>query len=154
MAQSAYEAITTFITVRHMREGDTFPFASMQIRYPKHDELRDALAKMAGEGLIEPLPDLQYKITKAGFTTFIGSAPSEEDAIKAVMDEIGARGLKPGKSFLWEPLQKGLHEKHLGPTELQPALEKLLANGWLAAGMAPGFYKLTEAGSKALAKEF
>jgi hypothetical protein len=147
MAQTAFEAIKTFISVRHMREGQTFSFASMQIRYPHHDELRDALAQMTSDGLVEALPELQYKITQAGFTEFCGGVtPSEEDAIKAILDEIAARGLKPGKNFLWEPLEKGLHEKHLGPTELQPALEKLVGKGWLAAGMAPGFYKLTEAG--------
>ncbi len=150
MAQSAFEAITTFITVRHMREGETFSFASMQIRHPDHDGLRTTLAKMAGDALIEDLGNGSYKLTKAGFAQFVGAAPSEEDAMKALLAEIASRGLKVGKSFLWQPLQDSLREKHLGPAELKPALEKMLGSGWLADGPAPGFYRLTEAGAKAL----
>ncbi len=151
MASTAAEAITTFITVRHMREGETFSFASMQIRHPDHDGLRTTLAKMTGDGLIEDLSDGSYRLTKAGFAKLVGAPPSAEDALKALLAEIAARGMKPGKSFLWAPVQDSLRSKHLGPDELKPALDKMLGNGWLTDGPAPGFYKLTDAGAKALA---
>jgi hypothetical protein len=151
MATTALEAIGHFIAARHMREGETFAFASLQIRYPNVGELRAALAKMGEDGMIENLPDGPYRLTKAGYMQFFGEPPSEDDAIKAIMAEIAMRGIKTGKSFLWMPLQEQLRSKHFGADDLKPALEKICDKHWLEAGSIPGFYRLTEAGFAALA---
>jgi hypothetical protein len=150
MASSALEAIVHFITARKLREGETFSFASLQIRHPNHDELAAALDEMGKEGLIENMSDGTFKLTKTGSMKFFGESPSEEDAIKAIMSEIATRGIKAGKSFLWTPMQKQLELNRFREGDLKPALEKIFNNRWLENAPAPGFFKLTQAGFEAL----
>ncbi|WP_020174014.1 hypothetical protein [Methyloferula stellata] len=146
MAATAVEAINHFINARGFREGETFSFASLQIRYPHQDELVAALKQMGDEGVIEDATAGSYKMTKAGYVKFFGAPPSEDDTIKAIMNEIGARGIKVGKSFLWAPLQESLQLKRFRDGDLKPALDKIVGSGWMANAPMPGFYKLTEAG--------
>jgi hypothetical protein len=150
MAATALDAINHFIHARGFREGEGFSFASMQIRYPHHDELHAALANMIGEGVIDDAGDGSYKMTKAGYVKYFGEPPSQDDTIKAIMSEIAARGTKVGKSFIWTPLQESLQLKRFRDGDLKPALETIFANRWLEKAPMPGFFKLTEAGSKAL----
>jgi hypothetical protein len=150
MAATALEAINHFINARGFREGETFSFASLQIRHPHQDELLAALKKMGEEGLIEEVPTGTYKMTKAGYVKFFGEPPSEDDTIKAIMGEIATRGIKVGKSFLWTPLQDSLQLKRFRADDLKPALDKIFNNHWLENAPLPGFYKLTEAGFAAL----
>jgi hypothetical protein len=150
MAQSAIEAISHFINARGFREGETFSFASLQIRHPHQDELLAALKQMGDEGVIEDASAGSYKMTKAGYVKFFGAPPSEDDTIKAIMGEIATRGIKVGKSFLWTPLQETLQLKRFRDGDLKPALDKIFNNRWLEKAPMPGFYKLTEAGLAAL----
>jgi hypothetical protein len=82
--------------------------------------------------------------------TAIGRPPSEDDTLKAIMSEIATRGIKVGKSFLWAPLQESLQLKRFRDGDLKPALDTIFANRWLDKAPMPGFFKLTEAGAKAL----
>jgi hypothetical protein len=150
MAATAVEAINHFINARGFREGESFSFASLQIRYPHQDELVAALKQMGEEGVIEDAAAGSYKMTKAGYVKFFGAPPSEDDTIKAIMNEIAARDIKVGKSFLWAPLQESLQLKRFREGDLKPALDKILGSGWIANAPMPGFYKLTEAGLAAL----
>jgi hypothetical protein len=150
MASTAAEAINHFINARGFREGETFSFASLQIRYPHQDELLAVLTKMGDEGLIENVPAGPYKMTKAGYVKFFGEPPSEDDTIKAIMSEIATRGIKVGKSFIWAPVQESLVLKRFRDGDLKPALEKICNNRWLENAPMPGFFKLTEAGFAAL----
>jgi len=152
MASTAREAITHFINARGFREGETFSFASMQIRYPHHDELKDALVRMGEDGLIEEGPAGTYKMTKTGYLKFFGEPPSEDDTIKAIMAEIATRGTKAGKSFLWSPLQETLRLKRFREADITPALDRILSHRWLEKAPMPGFFKLTEAGLAELGK--
>jgi len=150
MVSTALEAITNFINARGFREGETFSFASLQIRYPHQDELLAALKAMGEEGVIEEAPAATYKMTKAGYAKFFGAPPTEDDTVKAIMNEIAARGIKVGKSFLWTPLQETLQLKRFRADDLKPALDTIFSNRWLENAPLPGFFKLTEAGSAAL----
>ncbi len=150
MVLTAAEAINNFITSRNIREGETFSFASLQIRYPHQDELLAILAEMGKEGLIEDMSGGSYKLTNGGYIKFFGTPPSEDDTIKAIMSEIATRGIKAGKAFIWMPIQERLELKRFRPGEIKPALEKIFNNHWLEKAPAAGFYKLTEAGSNAL----
>ena len=150
MASNALEAITNFITTRSLREGETFSFASLQIRYPNQNELLAALDEMGEEGLIENMSTGSFKLTKAGYIKFFGDPPSEDDTIKAIMSEIATRGVKAGRAFLWMPMQERLELKRFRTGDLKPALEKIFNNHWLENAPTPGFFKLTEAGFKAL----
>ena len=94
------EAINHFIKARGFREGETFLFASLQIRYPHPDELRAVLKQMGEDGVIENASEGSYKMTMAGYVKFFGAPPSEDDTIKAIMTEIGTRGIKIGKSLI------------------------------------------------------
>ncbi len=128
MAATALEAISNFINARGFREGETFAFASLHIRYPHQDELLAALKNMGEEALIEEVPTGTYKMTKAGYAKFFGAPPSEDDTIKAIMTEIATRGIKVGKSFLWAPLQESLQLKRFRDGDLKPALDKIVGN--------------------------
>jgi hypothetical protein len=150
MAATAAEAINHFIEARGFREGETFLFASLQIRYPHQDELRAVLKQMGEDGVIENASEGAYKMTMAGYVKYFGAPPSEDDAVKAIMTEIGARGVKIGKSFIWAPLQESLVLKRFRDGDLKPALEKILTNRWLENASMPGFYRLTEDGFTAL----
>jgi hypothetical protein len=150
MAATAIEAISHFIIARHFREGETFSFASLQIRHPHQDELLAALKQMSEDGTIEEASPGTYKMTKAGHLTFFGEPPSEADTIKAIMSEIAARGVKAEKRFLWMPLQETLILKGFRTGDLTPALDTIVSNRWFETAPLPGFFKLTEAGFKAL----
>ncbi|WP_026605493.1 hypothetical protein [Methylocapsa acidiphila] len=150
MAATAVEAINHFIKARGFREGETFLFASLQIRYPHPDELRAVLKQMGEEGVIVNTSEGSYKMTMAGYVKFFGAPPSEDDTIQAIMTEIGTRGIKIGKSFIWAPVQESLVLKRFRDGDLKPALEKILTNRWLENASMPGFYRLTDAGFTAL----
>lgn len=150
MVSNALEAITNFITSRNIREGETFSFASLQIRYPIQNELLAVLDEMGKEGLIEDMSAGSYKLTKAGYIKFFGAPPSEDDTIKAIMNEIASRGVKAGKAFLWMPMQERLELNRFRTGDLKPALEKIFNNHWLENTPMTGFFKLTEAGFNAL----
>ena len=150
MAATAGEAIDHFIIARGFREGESFSFASLQIRYPHQDELHAALKQMREEGVIEDAAEGAYKMTMAGYVKFFGAPPSEDDTIKAIMSEIATRGIKVGKSFIWAPVQESLILKRFRDGDLKPALEKIFTNRWLENAAMPGFYRLTDAGSAAL----
>jgi len=150
-ATNALETITTFITVRGYREGESFPFASLQIRYPHHDELQAAFNELQKDGVLEDAGEGTYRLTQAGYTKLFGTAPSEDDAVRAIMKEIAARGFKVGKSFLWAPIEDQLKLKRFRAAELKPALDRILDSKWLANAPMPGFFKLTDAGQAALA---
>ncbi|WP_034996896.1 hypothetical protein [Beijerinckia mobilis] len=150
MATTAVEAIDHFINARGFREGETFSFASLQIRHPHHDELRAVLKQMGEDGVIEDASEGVYKMTMAGYAKYFGAPPSEDDTINAIMTEIGTRGIKAGKSFIWAPVQESLTLKRFREGDLKPALEKIFANRWLEKASMPGFYRLTDAGFTAL----
>jgi hypothetical protein len=150
MVSNALEAITNFITSRNLREGETFSFASLQIRYPDQNELLAVLAKMGEEGLIEDMSAGCFKLTGTGYVKYFGAPPSEDDTIKAIMSEISARGVKAGRAFHWMPLQERLELKRFRTGDLKPALEKIFNNHWLENTPTSGFFKLTEAGLNVL----
>ncbi len=147
---TAEEAINNFITSRNIREGETFSFASLQIRYPHQNELLAVLDKMGKEGLIEDMSSGCFKLTPDGYVKFFGAPPSEDDTIKAILSEIATRQIKAGKAFIWMPIQERLELKRYRAGDLKPALEKIFNNHWLENAPATGFFKLTEAGFNAL----
>jgi hypothetical protein len=151
MVLNASEAISNFITSRNIRAGETFSLASLKVRYPHEHELLAILNEMGAEGLIEIVPDGIFKLTEIGYVKFFGNPPSEDDTIKAIMAEIANRGVKPGKSFLWLPMLERLESRRFRSSDLNPALEKIFNDHWLEKAPAQGFFKLTEAGFKALA---
>ncbi len=151
MVLNASEAINNFIASRNIRAGETFSLASLKVRYPHEHELLAILGEMSADGLIENLPESVFKLTATGYVKFFGDPPSEDDTIKAIMGEIANRGVKPGKSFLWLPMLERLESRRFRSGDLDPALEKIFHNRWLEKAPAPGFFKLTEAGFKALA---
>jgi hypothetical protein len=130
--------------------GRPFHSRLLQIRYPHHDELRAVLKQMGEDGVIEDASEGFYKMTMAGYVKFFGAPPSEDDTIKAIMTEIGTRGIKVGKSFIWAPVQESLTLKRFREGDLKPALEKIFTNRWLENASMPGFYRLTDAGFTAL----
>jgi hypothetical protein len=150
MAANALEAINNFITTRNIREGETFSFASLQVRYPHQNELLAVLDEMGKEGLIENISTGTFKLTKPGYIKFFGEPPSQGDTIKAIMGEIANRGVKGGKTFLWTPMQERLESRRFRADDLKSALEKMFHDCWLENAPMQGFFKLTEAGFIAL----
>jgi len=146
---NALDAITTFITVRGYREGESFPFASLQIRYPHQEELQGAFEGLQKDGVLEDAGEGTYKLTQAGYLKLFGEPPTAEDAVHAIMKEIAGRGFKVGKSFLWAPIEDQLKLKRFRAAELKPALDKILSSQWLVNAPMQGFFKLTEAGQAA-----